>query len=78
MTTWQYRVEKHTLGDNGHVHFAISEVFSNGDKLSWTIEHKPAVGDTPDELKADLQMMLNACDLPVLERKGDTLVEVEK
>lgn len=78
MTTWEYRVVKHTCEDDGYTHFAIYEVYSNGGKLSWTVDRKTPCGDSLDELKADLKMMLKACDRPVLELQGDKLVEVEK
>lgn len=76
ITTWQYRVVEHT-GEDGFVHHDIREVYRKGGKLSWTTDSKPPVGDTLKELKADLNMMLKACDLPVLEERGDTLVEVK-
>lgn len=82
MTDWGYRVVKHTdsvfsVFDEPYVYFDIREVYRNGDKgLSWTKESKPPIGDTPDELKADLEMMLRACDLPVLVERGNKLVEL--
>lgn len=80
MTTWGYRVVKHTpkvLPKESHVWFDICEVYCDRHgKLSWTVEGKAPIGDSPDELKDDLNMMLNACDLPVLEEKDGTLLEV--
>ena len=74
-----YRVVKHTCEDDGHIHFAIYEVYHNGEKeLSWTVDHKAPVGNTLKELKADLKEMLKALDRPILERIKGKLVEVEK
>ncbi len=89
MTTWRYRVVKHTDEENGFVWFDIREVYSGENELmlsapgnrgvgvSWSADSKPPVGDTLEDLKADLQMMLKACDLPVLEERDGTLVEVK-
>lgn len=76
--TWTYRVVKHTLGDDRFVYFDIREVYRNGNALSWTKESKPPVGDSPEELKADLNMMLQALRRPVLEEREETLVGVAK
>ena len=76
--SWMYRVVKHTLGDDELVCFDIREVLSNGShKYFGAMGSKPPIGDTPDELRADLEMMLRAFDLPILEEKGNTLVEVK-
>lgn len=87
--SWNYRVVKHTCPVDGFVYFDIREVYygknrlvlsslgNRGKGLSWTVDSKPPVGDTPDDLKADLNMMLRAFDLPVLEEKDGTLVEVK-
>lgn len=78
MTTWEYRVVRHTCKEDRFLWFAVYEVYSNGGKLSWTVDHKAPIGDSVDELRADLKMMLKACDRPVLEEKNGTLVEVER
>ena len=72
--TWEYRVVKQAYEDHLFFSFAIYEVYSNGGK-SWTVDHKAPIGDSPDELRADLKMMLKALDRPILEKRGDTLVE---
>lgn len=75
--TWNYRVVKHICEDDGFISFAIYEVYHNSEnELSWTVDHKAPIGDSLDELRSDLNMMLKALDLPVLERNGGTLVEV--
>ena len=77
--TWEYRVVKHTCGADDFVWFVIYEVHCDGDdKLSWTVVNKAPNGDTPDDLRNDLKMMLGAFNLPVLERIGGKLVEEEK
>jgi len=73
-----YRVVKHTLGDDGYVHYDICEVYHKGYTFIWTVGGKAPIGRTVEELRADLKEMLKALDLPVLEEKGDTLVEVER
>jgi len=75
--TWTYRVVKQTCEDDGHVQFAIWEVYSYGGKLSSTVDHKAPIGTSLEELRADLEKMLQALDRPVLEKKGDIMVEVE-
>lgn len=76
--TWEYRVVKHICEEDSFVWFAIYEVYHNGEnELSWTVDNKAPCGDSLDELKTDLKMMLQALDKPVLEKKGDTLVEVK-
>lgn len=74
--TWEYRVVRHTCEDDNYTWFAIYEVYHNGSKLSWTVVNKAPNGDTPDDLRSDLERMLKALDRPILERKGDTLIEV--
>ncbi|MCK5562627.1 hypothetical protein KAI30_00515 [Candidatus Bathyarchaeota archaeon] len=76
--SWNYRVVKQTCGVvDGYV-LSIYEVYCNSDdEMSWTVGHKAPIGSSLDELRADLKMMLKALDLPVLEEKGDTLVEVK-
>ena len=74
--TWEYRVVKHTDEDENFVWFAIYEVYSKDTKIDWTVDRKAPTGRSPDELRSDLNMMLKALDCPILERKGDTLVEV--
>ena len=74
-----YRVVKHTCGSDNFVWFVIYEVCCNGDdKLSWTVVNKAPNGGTLDELRADLKMMLEALDRPILERIKGKLVEVEQ
>lgn len=84
--TWEYRVVKHTCEADGFTWFDIREVYHSGgvniignhsdSDLSWTAGSKCPIGDSPGELRADLEMMLKALELPVLEEKGDTLIEV--
>lgn len=76
--TWEYRVVRHICEEDRFLWFAVYEVYSDGGKLSWTVDHKAPAGDSVDELRADLNMMLKALDLPVLEVKGDKLVEVNQ
>jgi hypothetical protein len=78
---WAYRVVKHTreiVDDKSYSYFDICEVYRDDDgKLSWTVKSKPPVGGTPDELKADLEMMLKALDRSVLEEKQGGLADKE-
>lgn len=73
--TWEYRVVKHIRPD-GSFWFDIREIYYNGSDLSWTVYSKYPVGDTSLELRANMEMMLKALDLPALELRGDTLIEV--
>lgn len=75
--SWNYRVVKHVVPQSGWTHaepqkdtyFRIHEAYDEdgSDKPhSITKEDVSPHGDTPEELKADLQMMLEACQKPVL------------
>ena len=79
---WEYRVVRNACGIvDGHV-FTIYEVGCDSHDemgtLSWTVDRKAPIGTSLDELRADLEMMLRALDSPVLEERGDTLVEIDK
>lgn len=79
--SWNYRVLRHINEADGRVWFDIHEVYYNfpdAEGLSWTVKSKSPFGKTVEELRDDLKMMLEVLDLPVLEEKGDELVEVEK
>ena len=74
-----YRVVKRTCGPDNFVWFVIYEVCCNDDdKLSWTVVNKAPTGNTLEELRADLEMMLKATNRPILERIEGKLVEVEQ
>ncbi|MBU0959061.1 MAG: hypothetical protein KKB31_03900 [Nanoarchaeota archaeon] len=60
----------------GNAYYAIHEFFYDDDKLSWTMDAVAPLGETLDELKEELDMMLKACDKPVMVEDGITLKEV--
>lgn len=62
---WNYRVIKR-MGVNEH-YFRIHEVYYvNGSPNLVTAGPSIPVGDTPEELRAELDLMIGAFDLPVL------------
>lgn len=70
---WNYRIMKRWHGTE--VYYGLVEVYyerSQGEddpSLSWT-ENDIVVGDTPDEIKATLVMMLEDANRPVLDEKS--------
>ena len=64
---WDYRVIKHI--DEGVVSYQIHEVYYDEDQLikSWTENSIKPYGETPDELKEDILMQLQAFQKPILE-----------
>lgn len=67
MTTWQYRVgkRKDTLG--GYEYY-IKEIYFDADDKYWgSADAGTPLGESLDELKADLMAMLKATELEVME-----------
>ena len=65
---WEYRV----LTQGGH--FTIQEVYKGVEgkcDTSWTNDDISAIGESPEELKRDLEFMIMALDKPILQ---ETLV----
>lgn len=76
--TWNYRrlSERADSGDIAERHFYIAEVYYDGDAVTgWTKACQP-YGETPDELRSDMEMMMGALDLPVLDVTGETVMEM--
>ena len=74
--SWQYRIIK-SIEDNGLYvgeSYSMREVFSDKpnckitDKgINFSMTPRYPLGDTLDELKSDMEMMMRAFDLPVLD-----------
>lgn len=63
---WNYRVMEH-IQPSGWECLAIHEVYYDpGDKLSWTKEPIKVCGDTIEELRETLNLMLAALDKEIL------------
>jgi hypothetical protein len=64
MTTWNYRVAKNTHGE-----IVIVEVYydEDGNVEFWSAEQFP-LGEDVDDLRKDLQHMLEALDKPLFEK----------
>jgi hypothetical protein len=60
---WNFRVVQHAR------HFDIREVYydSNEEPVGWSEEAHAPVGNTPDDLKLELELMLKAFDYPVIK-----------
>lgn len=68
MGTWNYRVLKHTP-EKGHTYYAIHEVYyaDDGATNGHTENAVWPVGETIEELRADINRMLLALDRPVIK-----------
>lgn len=68
MSHWNYRVV-HKEGDEDS--YTIGEIYYDdaGRVTTWLVDERgiPAFGETLEELADDLELMLAACELPVLE-----------
>ena len=64
--TWNYRVVKSVI--NGEESYAIHEAYYNedGEPKSITVDSIAAYGDSAEELKLDLERMLEALSKPIL------------
>lgn len=73
--TWDYRVMGFTAftsvpGVEPQEAFVIIEAYydEHGQIVAWG-DNVGALGDTPEDLRKDLAMMLEACDKPILNRE---------
>ena len=69
MSHWNYRVMRRQYKNDDDPVYTIHEVYynDNGDVEGHTQDAVYAYGNTAEELKADLELMLLAFDKPVLE-----------
>jgi hypothetical protein len=74
---WNYRVIRYDNDEyNVDPYFSIHEVYyhENGE-LSWSVNSIKPQGESPEELRADLELMLKALDKPVMSVRGGRLEE---
>lgn len=66
--TWNHRIIRH-VNRQGFEFYAIHEVYYNaeGGVSSFTEESIAPYGETPAELRAELERMLGACSKPALD-----------
>jgi hypothetical protein len=64
MATWEYRVEERVVGDNRW--YEIIEVYSEKGKVVGTSDAVHPTGNTLEDLRQDLELMLRALDKPVI------------
>ena len=64
MTTWEYRVQEKVAGDNRW--YEIIEVYYEKGKVVGTTDAVHPVGDSVEDLRQDLELMLRALDKPVI------------
>jgi len=64
MTTWEYRVEERVAGDNRW--YEIIEVYYEKGEVVGTTDAVPPTGYTLEDLRQDLELMLEALDKPVI------------
>lgn len=67
--SWQYRV----VVEAGE--YSLREVYSGG---LWSGDPRPSLGDSLESLKADFTLMAQAFTRPVLEIRGERLVQVSE
>lgn len=67
--SWNHRVLRHRNGEG--FTFTIHEVYydPDGTPNSWTIQPVAALGETLGELREELERMLHATGLPVLDEE---------
>ena len=63
MGTWEYRVDEKVVGDNRW--YEIVEVYYEKDKIFGSAYALPT-GDSLEDLRKDLELMLKALDKPVI------------
>lgn len=73
--SWNYRIIKRTYEDDDY--YELHEVYyEEGNKFSWTVDAICPYGETVEELRSNIDMMLVAFSKPVMVEMGDTLEEV--
>ena len=72
MMGWNYRLVRHTA-EQGQVWFEIHECYYNKDGTisAWTEDPCHPSGETVEELRSDLERMMQALDYPVIEVKHE-------
>lgn len=72
MGHWNYRIVR----VDGYCH--IREIYydDKGEIWLWTQSPAAPVGENADEVRSDLQLMLKACEAPILELVDNHFVEV--
>lgn len=82
--SWNYRVLRRTWPavDFGVsvTTYTIHEIYydASGNISSWTVNPIEPIGETIDELQHDINHIIRATVLPVLEENGNTLVEIKE
>lgn len=67
--TWNHRVMKHDKADGDDDWYQIHEVFYNseGERESWTVGGIAPGGNTLEDLRDELHMMLEATEKEILD-----------
>jgi hypothetical protein len=75
---WNYRIFKQVYEPTQEVHYGIKEAFYNDDNEvdSWTVDDMKPFGETPEELREHINMMLQAFGRPVID-ENKRLEEIE-
>ena len=76
---WNYRVIQHTDEKTDSVWFHIHTVFySDSGKIeSWIENPTTPIGDSVEDLKGELELIMAAWELPVLKPQDNRLVECD-
>jgi DNA topoisomerase VI subunit A len=67
---WNYRVVKVTK--DGESYFSIRDVYYGGEGYGYGANPQPAMGETVDELRHDLELMLKAFNRPIMAVDPET------
>ena len=78
---WNYRIQRrfwrNDVTEEDIEHFVLVEVYYNkdGSVAFWTEEPVAIGGDTVGDMKEGFHLMMKAFDRPVLDEKGNEIVE---
>lgn len=80
MGHWNHRVIRYKdAAAEGGYYYSVCEVYygENGIPMSWS-EHADVGGDSLDEIKSALVMILGCLKYPIMEIRGKKLVEIKR
>ena len=74
---WNYRVIRHSDEKTKSFWFHIHEVYysDDGEIEGWTQNPKIPVGDSAEDLKGEIELIIEAFNRPVLKEENNALIE---
>ena len=74
-STWSYRIMRHAE-PNGDVWYGMHEVYDMGDgEQLWTDDPVRPFGETVDELREDMELMLRDMKRPIMDYSSQSTEE---